>query len=210
MENDPFCQKVLCKRFPHAKIFGDIREVSGVMLKEVAGGHISLMVGGQRHEEVCMAGEIGEENHFYRGGVRSSDWAQNKAEKAIFRGEIVRPSVCDECGGKNKPYKDGRSSIQAHHDDYNKPLDIRWLCQPCHHAWHKNNVAIELAERPLSVRERAIVRAARMLEMRSSGLRDREIAEAMSVSLGAVTNILSNKKHLKSLGLEYIPGRYKR
>ena len=46
VENDPFCQKVLGKRFPDAEIFGDIREVTGVMLKEVAGGHVSLIAGG--------------------------------------------------------------------------------------------------------------------------------------------------------------------
>jgi hypothetical protein len=81
----------------------------------------------------------GIDNHFYRGGTKADDSAQNLAEKAVVRGVLIRPSTCEECGGSGEPYKDGRSPIQAHHDDYNKPLDVRWLCQGCHHNWHKEN-----------------------------------------------------------------------
>lgn len=88
----------------------------------------------------------GADNHFYRGGVRGADWAHNKVEKAIKRGDLVRPARCSHCGGEGKPYADGRSPIQAHHDDYNRPLDVRWLCQPCHHEWHKTNEPVPLAE----------------------------------------------------------------
>ncbi len=81
------------------------------------------------------------ENHFYRGSS-ANDWAQNKVETELKRGRMVRPKTCSHCGEK-KIFKDGRSGIQAHHCDYNKPLEIIWLCQKCHHNWHKNNKAIE-------------------------------------------------------------------
>jgi predicted DNA-binding protein YlxM (UPF0122 family) len=83
----------------------------------------------------------GADNHFYRGGERQNDPAQNLLEAALKSGRIVRPDTCSECG-LSSVFADGRSGIQAHHDDYNKPLDVRWLCQMCHHEWHKHNVAI--------------------------------------------------------------------
>ena len=30
----------------------------------------------------------------------------------------------------------GASKVQAHHDDYSKPLDVVWLCSGCHGAHH--------------------------------------------------------------------------
>lgn len=89
---------------------------------------------------------FGEDNNFYRGGINANDPAQNLLEKAIQKGIIKRKKHCELCGDSGK-FKDGRTKIQAHHDDYNKPLDIRWLCQKCHHDWHKNNNAINKKER---------------------------------------------------------------
>jgi hypothetical protein len=31
----------------------------------------------------------------------------------------------------------GVRRVYAHHDDYNYPLDITWMCAPHHAAWHK-------------------------------------------------------------------------
>lgn len=51
--------------------------------------------------------------------------------KAIKLGQLQR-QPCAIC-------RDERQPVWAHHDDYSKPLEIRWLC-PKHHAqWHKNN-----------------------------------------------------------------------
>jgi predicted DNA-binding protein YlxM (UPF0122 family) len=85
--------------------------------------------------------KYGAENHFYRG-TKANDHAQNILEQAIEDGIIEKQTRCEICGYEGT-FKDGRTAIQAHHPDYNKPLDVMWLCQKCHHEWHKNNKAIE-------------------------------------------------------------------
>lgn len=75
------------------------------------------------------------DNHFYRGGaVRNIKWV---AQKAILRGVLV-VGACEVCG---LPPDDssGRQRIHAHHDDYNRPLAVRWLCKKHHDEWHKQN-----------------------------------------------------------------------
>ncbi len=99
---------------------------------------------------------FGNENHFYRGGSRSCDHANNLVEGAIGRGTLV-PEPCQVCGS-NGLFEDGRREVQAHHDDYNFPLRVRWLCQTHHHGWHKEHQAIPLVEEvmPKEVSDRTI------------------------------------------------------
>lgn len=82
------------------------------------------------------------ENHFYRG-TTASDKSQNMLEYAIRKGIVSRKEYCERCGFGGS-MKDGRTAIQAHHKDYNKPLEAEWLCQKCHHKWHKKNKSIPL------------------------------------------------------------------
>lgn len=51
---------------------------------------------------------------------------------AIKNGTINKPSACEKCSISDK-------KINGHHDDYSKPLIVRWLCTKCHHDWHKEN-----------------------------------------------------------------------
>jgi len=43
---------------------------------------------------------------------------------AMVSGKIIKPSNCSQCGKLRK--------VTAHHDDYSKPLEVRWLCYECH------------------------------------------------------------------------------
>lgn len=49
---------------------------------------------------------------------------------AIRDGRLSRPKNCSKCLKECKP--------QAHHDNYNKPLNVRWLCIDCHNEFHRN------------------------------------------------------------------------
>ena len=86
----------------------------------------------------------GENNHFFRGGAEGNSKkrrVQQLVSNAIKKGVLVNPKRCEFCDSEST-FKDGRAGVQAHHCDYNKPLEVMWLCQKCHHEWHKNNKAI--------------------------------------------------------------------
>lgn len=48
---------------------------------------------------------------------------KNAVYRAILKGTLVRPRTCSLC-----PNVD----VEAHHEDYAKPLEVIWLC-PRHH-----------------------------------------------------------------------------
>jgi ribosomal protein S27AE len=52
--------------------------------------------------------------------------AQVMAGNAIRDGRLKK-ELCEVCGSK---------TVHAHHDDYAKPLDVRWLCPKHHKEWH--------------------------------------------------------------------------
>jgi predicted DNA-binding protein YlxM (UPF0122 family) len=95
---------------------------------------------------------FGEDNNFHRGCLddkTKKKRCQHLVEKAIAKGVLVNPNKCEICNEENI-FKDGRSGIQAHHSDYDKPLEIQWLCQKCHHEWHKNNTALNETDKEKS------------------------------------------------------------
>lgn len=59
-------------------------------------------------------------------------YARHAVYNAIRSGQLVRPDTCEECG-ETYPTQSGRAGIQAHHHKgYDHPLDVKWLCIPCH------------------------------------------------------------------------------
>ena len=62
---------------------------------------------------------------------RKSDPRYNAAHNAVARavksGALTKQS-CEWCGNEK---------TLAHHENYDLPLDVMWLCQPCHKKRHK-------------------------------------------------------------------------
>lgn len=50
---------------------------------------------------------------------------------AIKGGVLVRPDACEVC-------QNPHSQIEAHHDDYNKPLEVIFMCGCCHQQHHRD------------------------------------------------------------------------
>ena len=64
--------------------------------------------------------------------------AHRMVSNAVRDGRLKR-EPCEDCGATER--------VQAHHDDYSKPLSVRWLCFRCHreHAHHQV-VSIEVTK----------------------------------------------------------------
>jgi ribosomal protein S27AE len=59
--------------------------------------------------------------------------ARNAVNNAIRLGKLER-QPCEVCGAPK---------VQAHHEDYAKPLDVRWLCRT-HHWQEHSPVSMQL------------------------------------------------------------------
>lgn len=66
---------------------------------------------------------------YRRGGKKKQDPIKHRARAAVQyalkTGRLVR-RPCEVCGGP----------AQAHHQDYSRPLDVRWLCRNHHEITH--------------------------------------------------------------------------
>lgn len=74
-------------------------------------------------------GKIYEITKSYRDNNPNKYRAHGKVAYAVKCGDLTS-KPCEACGIKK---------TQAHHDDYSKALDVRWLCHKHHKKWHKEN-----------------------------------------------------------------------
>lgn len=104
---------------------------------------------------------------------------------ALRHGRVVRPSLCDECGSEGM--------IEAHHDDYWKPLDVKWLCPPCHHSKPRGPIGLGSGGKRVSPGEPTETFAVR-------------IPESMADRVDAIRGPISRSEWIRSLILERLVG----
>lgn len=63
----------------------------------------------------------------YPKKYKAHSWVNN----AVRRGQLLKKDDCEECGSS--------FALEAHHDDYDKPTQVRWLCSLCHKRWHSQH-----------------------------------------------------------------------
>lgn len=69
---------------------------------------------------------VKERDNSYRGKYPEKFHARQAVKYAIKVGKLIK-QPCEVCGDKKS---------QAHHDDYSKQLDVRWLCVKHHSEIH--------------------------------------------------------------------------
>lgn len=124
--------------------------------------------------------------------------ARRKLQNSVKSGKILRGS-CEVCGKPNS---------QGHHRDYQKPLEVQWLC-PLHHAeQHKDmqktkSISDEEIKRIIEKRKKALqLRLEKVNNRRKeiAGLHPkltmREIAKIYGVTFQRVQQIISQYKKL--------------
>src|SRR5690606_1514330 len=57
--------------------------------------------------------------------------ARKKVLRALQSGKLIKPVQCESCSEEKE--------LEAHHSNYNKPLDVQWLCKQCHENTHHLN-----------------------------------------------------------------------
>ena len=75
-----------------------------------------------RKKYVANLNRIHKLNHPQRNKARYD------MSNAIRDGRLVR-GACEKCGT--------RQHVEGHHKDYNKPLEVNWLCRECHGKEHR-------------------------------------------------------------------------
>ena len=95
---------------------------------------------GRAKLKAYAASAAGKRSHYlavkkHREKNRDATIARGRINDAIRYGKLVKPTDCEACGSE--------SALHGHHASYSRPLDVQWLCVPCHTVVHKDPLSCE-------------------------------------------------------------------
>lgn len=134
--------------------YGFFKQFIGLLIVEIEPGSYQYVYAETEFKWLLDRQEAGR-----RGGLAKNDGkkqasaerekrrrANNLVNLAVKAGTITRPLECEQCNMS-------ANRIEGHHDDYEKPLEVRWLCRECHDIEHQreiNRLRTSIAQAPTS------------------------------------------------------------
>jgi hypothetical protein len=95
-----------------------------------------------RLRQIRHGDQIRQYSRDYKVRHKKQYQAAAKVQSALRSGKLTKPERCAICSSP--------MNLRAHHNDYDKPLDVLWICESCHRILHnkevKNEAAIHMAE----------------------------------------------------------------
>lgn len=122
------CQRVVAGRTPERirrkAISPELCPICNLRPKQESHGYCRKCAGEAHRNWISRQG--GQWSYYTRNGNRHKLIARSRINTLVQRGKLVR-KPCEVCG---------KLETEAHHDNHEKPLEIRWLC-------HDHHVALE-------------------------------------------------------------------
>jgi len=81
--------------------------------------------------------QSGNNNPNWKNGISKDNYHYKLIQKERYPERVKAREICYEAIRTGKLKKEpcelcGEENVQAHHEDYSKPLEVRWLCPDCH------------------------------------------------------------------------------
>ena len=148
----------------------------------------------QENRSICPKCKSRNWNKFRELYTKSQ--CHSLVSKAIQVGELQRAALCENCGQERYTH--------AHHDDYSKPLEVRWFCCSCHRRLHthsKSNKSapdLDRGDRMYIQYNNAITH---FLEGHANA-NEKQILKYLDVTPGVLKKVLAKREWVLSLNQE--------
>lgn len=93
-------------------------------------GNCGVKYSGRDHRycKPCFAAYMREWRRTHPMSAEQKEKARARSYANTYKRRGLIPVEACECGAPGE---------EMHHDDYSRPLDVRWFCRPCHLVYHE-------------------------------------------------------------------------